>query len=139
MLSRCRGRTHAGVAPRAPLPLGACRETFTSTGAARARLYDAIIAACQRPASARASVGAPRVVSTLNFVAAGLGVSIVPASLERMRMDGIVYRRLRTGAPLTATLNLASRQGETSAAVERFLELAKQTAKKLKEDRGAAP
>jgi DNA-binding transcriptional LysR family regulator len=102
-------------------------------------LYDAIVAACQTAGfSPRIGQEAPRVVSTLNFVAAGLGVSIVPASLARMRMDGVVYRRIRTGAPPRAALNLASRQGDASAGVLRFLELAKQTARKLKGDRGAA-
>jgi DNA-binding transcriptional LysR family regulator len=103
-------------------------------------LYDAIIAACQAAGfSPRIGQEAPRVVSTLNFVAAGLGVSIVPASLARMRMDGVVYRRIRAGAKPLAALNLAARQGDRSAAVQRFLELAKQTAKKLKGDRGVAP
>ena len=103
-------------------------------------LYDAIIAACQAAGfSPRIGQEAPRVVSTLNFVAAGLGVSIVPASLARMRMDGVVYRSIRAGAKPLAALNLASRQGDTSAAVQRFLELAKQTAKQLKGDRSVVP
>ena len=102
-------------------------------------LYDAIIAACQAAGfSPRIGQEAPRVVSTSNFVAAGLGVSIVPASLARMRMDGIVYRRLRGRRAAVAALNLASRQGEASAAVARFVELAKQAAKKLKRGRGVA-
>ena len=103
-------------------------------------LYDAIIAACQAAGfSPRIGQEAPRVVSTLNFVAAGLGVSIVPASLARMRMDGVIYRRIRAGAKPWAALNLASRQGDASAALLRFLELAKHTARKLKGNRGVAP
>lgn len=101
-------------------------------------LYEAILSAC-RAAGFNARVGqeAPRVVSTLNFVAAGLGVSVVPASLARMRLDGVVFRRIRSAAPPIAALYLASRSGDSSAGLARFLELAKQTAKKLKEERVA--
>jgi DNA-binding transcriptional LysR family regulator len=124
--------------PRAPLPLKALAdETFVVyRRGSGPGLYDAITAACRAAGfSPRIGQEAPRVVSTLNFVAAGLGVSIVPASLARMRMDGVVYRGIRAGARPFAALNLASRQGDASAGLQRFVELAKQTAKKLRVDR----
>jgi hypothetical protein len=34
---------------------------------------------------------APRIGSTLSLVAAGLGVTFVPASLQRMNLEGVVY------------------------------------------------
>jgi len=93
-------------------------------------LYDAIIAACQAAGfGPRIGQEAPRIVSTLNLVAAGLGISLVPASLERMQMDGVVYRRLRGAAQPTAPLRLALRRGDPSATVRRFLTLVRQTAK----------
>ena len=93
-------------------------------------LYDAILAACHT-AGFSPSVGqeAPRIVSTLNLVAAGLGISLVPESLQRMHLDGVVFRPITGAARPTAPLILASRRGETSAAVRRFLELVKRTAK----------
>ncbi len=95
-------------------------------------LYDTIIAACRAAGfSPRVGQEAPRVVATLNFVAAGLGVSIVPESLAAMRLDGVAFRPIR-GAPAGAPLHLVTRRGDTSAAVARFVELAKQTAKQLK-------
>jgi len=92
--------------------------------------YDAIITAC-RDAGFNPSVvqEAPRILSTLNLVAAGLGVSIVPASLQRMQMDGVVYRRLKTARKLVAPLSLAIRRGEPSPAVRRFVDLVRKTAK----------
>lgn len=85
-------------------------------------LYDAIIAACQR-AGFSPSVGqeAPRLPSTLSLVAAGLGVSIVPASMRRMNLEGVAYLRI-TGAPdLVAPLVLAShRHRPASALLARF-------------------
>jgi DNA-binding transcriptional LysR family regulator len=93
-------------------------------------LYDAIISAC-REAGFSPTVGqeAPRILSTLNLVAAGLGISIVPASLTRMQMDGVVYRRLRSDRKLVAPLSLAVRRSESSASVRRFVDLARATAK----------
>ncbi|TWT05954.1 LysR family transcriptional regulator [Reyranella sp. CPCC 100927] len=92
-------------------------------------LYDAIIAACHASGfSPRVGQEAPRIVSTLNLVAAGLGVSIVPASLQRMQMDGVAYRRLKGSAP-SAPLRLALRRHDTAPPVRRFLDLVRQTAR----------
>jgi DNA-binding transcriptional LysR family regulator len=93
-------------------------------------LYDAILAACHA-AGFSPSVGqeAPRIVSTLNLVAAGLGISLVPESLQRMHLDGVVFRPISGAARPTAPLILASRRGEASAAVRQFLGLVKRTAK----------
>ena len=92
-------------------------------------LYDAILSACNAAGfSPRIGQEAPRIVSTLNLVAAGLGISLVPESLQRMRMDGVVFRRLAGAVQPKAPLYLASRRGETSAAVRKFLGLAKRTA-----------
>jgi DNA-binding transcriptional LysR family regulator len=92
-------------------------------------LYDAIFAACHAAGfSPLVGQEAPRIVSTLNLVAAGLGIAIVPASLQRMQMDGVVYHRL-TGTQPRAPLLLATRHGDTSAVVRRFLDLVKRTAR----------
>jgi DNA-binding transcriptional LysR family regulator len=91
-------------------------------------LYDAILSACHAAGfSPRVGQEAPRIVSTLNLVAAGLGISLVPESLQSMRMDGVVFRRIGGAARPTAPLYLASRRGETSAAARRFLELVKRS------------
>jgi DNA-binding transcriptional LysR family regulator len=95
-------------------------------------LYDTIIAACKSAGfSPRVGQEAPRIISTLNLVAAGIGVSIVPASLQRLQMDGIVYRKLEDTPQLTAPLILASRNGENAAAVQRFLDLVHTSAAQL--------
>ena len=87
-------------------------------------LYDSIITACRGAGfSPRVGQEAPRIISTLNLVAAGLGVSVVPESLRRLQMDGVVFRELATNAKLTAPLILACRRGENSAAVQRFIDL----------------
>ncbi len=93
-------------------------------------LYDAILAACHAAGfSPRIGQEAPRIVATLNLVAAGLGVSIVPASLQRMQLDGIVYRALTGLSRPTAPLLLATRRGDASAVLRRLVALIRQMAK----------
>jgi DNA-binding transcriptional LysR family regulator len=72
----------------------------------------------------------PDQISRLNLVAAELDVAIVAASLQRMNVDGVVYRRLK-GAQLKIPLSLVSRRGETSEVVRQFLKMAKRTAKRF--------
>lgn len=93
-------------------------------------LYDAIIAACQR-AGFSPTIGqeAPRMLATLSLVAAGLGVTLVPASMRRLRVHGVSYRPLDEAAGLVAPLNLAYRRGESSAAAQRFIALVRKTAR----------
>jgi hypothetical protein len=45
-----------------------------------------------------------------------------------MQMDGVVFRRVTGVAQPKAPLHLASRRGETSAAVRKFLESVKRPA-----------
>lgn len=85
-------------------------------------LYDAIIAACHGAGfSPNIEQEAPRLLSTLSLVAAGLGVSIVPASLMRMQVEGIVYRPLAAGTAPVAPLHFAYRDGVLSGPAQRLL------------------
>ena len=87
-------------------------------------LYDAILAACHDAGfSPRIGQEAPRIVSTLNLVAAGLGISLVPESLQLMRMHGVIFRPLAGAVQPKAPLYLAARRGESSAVVRKFLDL----------------
>lgn len=87
-------------------------------------LYDVIIAACTEAGfSPHVGQEAPRIVSTLNLVAAGLGITIVPASLSRLPLEGVVYRPLRGRPAIKVPLNLACREGERSAATLGFIDL----------------
>ena len=89
-------------------------------------LYDAIIAACQRAGfSPQIGQEAPRMLATLSLVAAGLGLTLVPDSMRRLRVDGLAYRRLDEHAGLVAPLNLACRRGESGPAARRFIALAR--------------
>jgi DNA-binding transcriptional LysR family regulator len=92
-------------------------------------LYDAIIASCQRAGySPHIGQEAPRMLATLSLVAAGLGVTLVPESMRRLRVHGVVYRSLDPAAGLVAPLNLAHRRTESSAAARRFIALVRRSA-----------
>jgi DNA-binding transcriptional LysR family regulator len=95
-------------------------------------LYDSIIAAC-RQAGFSPNVGqeAPRILSTLSLVAAGLGVTLVPESMSRLQTRGVVYRHLRDAPELVAPMHLALREGEAAGALKRFVDLVRQRAAKL--------
>ena len=84
-------------------------------------LYDAIMAACLA-AGFSPNVGqeAPRMTSTLSLVASGLGVSITPASMQRMNVEGVEFLRLRGTRGLVAPLLLATRRRDRSTLVEAF-------------------
>src|SRR5262249_48014405 len=101
---------------------------------------NAVIAACQKAGfSPRVGHVVPNNLSRLKFVAAGLGVAIIVASLQRMNIDGGVYRRLEGAKQLKIPINLASRRGGPATVVTRFLKLAKRKARNFRVDLGKAP
>ena len=94
-----------------------------------AGLYDVIIAACARAGfSPRVGQEAPRIVSTLNLVAAGLGVTLVPASLAGLPLEGVTYRPLKDRPTFRVPLDLVCRQAERSAATLDFIALVRKLA-----------
>jgi DNA-binding transcriptional LysR family regulator len=119
----------------ATIPLSAlANETFiayASQHGLRASTFEAIRAA---GINLRIGQEVPRLTSALSFVAAGLGIVFVPASMQRLRMDGVEYRRIEDAAQLTAPLILVSRRSDPSAVVQHFLRLAKKAAKDFTED-----
>jgi len=131
--------THALARGRDAVSLrGLYGERFILYGPPGTGMYDATIAACQA-AGFNPNVGnlgastqqAPRITSTLSLVAAGLGISCVPASLQRMNMEGVVYRRIKGSAQPKAVLNLASRRGDPSAVVRQFCALVRRAAREF--------
>jgi DNA-binding transcriptional LysR family regulator len=83
--------------------------------------------------SPRIGQEAPRVTSALSLVAVGLGVSLVPASLRHVNMNGVVYRPIAGSVRPKATVDLASRRGDPSPIVRRFVHLVRQAAKEVRD------
>jgi len=92
-------------------------------------IFDATLAACLRAGfTPRIGQEAPRITSALGLVAAGLGVCLVPASMLRVRMDGVAYRPLRAAEAPVVVLDLAVRRDATSPVLRNFLALARRAA-----------
>lgn len=88
-------------------------------------LYDEIISACQRAGfSPRVGQEASQITSIINLVAAGLGVSLVPESMQQVHSPGVVYRPLSGDAP-KARLSLAYRAEDNSTTARNMIELAR--------------
>ncbi len=87
-------------------------------------LYDKILYSCyQAGFSPRIVQEAPRPTATLNLVAAGIGITIVPASMHNFWEHGIVYREFDDSIKLNAPIYLITRENENSAKVSNFIEL----------------
>jgi len=88
----------------------------------RSVIHDAVQDAC-RAAGFRAHPTEVAETSTLiSFVAAGLGVALVPRSVQHLHITGATYRPL-TGAPPTVALAVATRRDESDPAVQRAVEV----------------
>jgi DNA-binding transcriptional LysR family regulator len=88
----------------------------------RSSMHEHVLAACAaagfRPASIM-EVG--ETVTLVVFVAAGLGVALVPEPVRSLALDGVSYVEL--AAPATVELGLATRAGDTSPAIRRVAEI----------------
>ena len=87
-------------------------------------LYDTILGACRKSGfEPHVDQLAPQISSIVNLVAAELGVSMVPASMSRINIAGVVFREIKGQTP-TARLALACRKGNTSNLVRNFMSVA---------------
>ncbi len=85
--------------------------------------YDELLAYCVKAGfTPRIVQEATQWQSVVTFVEAGMGVSIAPASVEKFRRTGVVYRVL---PGLTTSVSVCSRGAGTSAASDAFLRLAR--------------
>jgi DNA-binding transcriptional LysR family regulator len=81
-------------------------------------LYDTILTACREAGfSPVVAQEAPRLTATLSLVSAGFGISLVPASMQRLGGDDIVYRAVAGSSKLVAPLLLAMRQTHSAPAL----------------------
>lgn len=89
--------------------------------AVRPGLADEVVSACEAAGfTPRVGQYAPQLSSTINLVAASLGISIVPASMRSLHPGTVVYVPLQ-GEPLHALLGVAYRADERSAVVQHFI------------------
>ena len=91
-------------------------------------LYDKVIALCQRAGfSPRVIQEADEMQVMLGFVAAGLGMSLLSASVEHFQRPGVVYRRLKPSIP-KVDLAIAWRRDDPSAVLQAFIAIVRECA-----------
>ncbi len=90
----------------------------------RSVVHDAVLDACRAAGFTPEATEVAETSTLVSFVAAGLGVALVPESVQHLRITGAAYRPL-AGSPPAVELAVATRRGETSAAVEQVLVVAR--------------
>ncbi|HLO88175.1 MAG TPA: LysR family transcriptional regulator [Nostocaceae cyanobacterium] len=91
-------------------------------------LYDQIISLCQQAEfSPKVTQEAIQMQTIVSLVAAEIGVTIVPASLQNLQRTGVVYKAVEESAACTACSAIAIlwRKGNISPAIQKFLQIAK--------------
>jgi len=63
-------------------------------------------------------------MGALHIVASGLGIAIVPKSMQAIQPESVVYKTFHPNSVLTVPLSLAYRENSSKLAVQRFLTLA---------------
>ena len=93
-------------------------------------LYASLLALCEEHGfTPRIAAEVDRMMTSLNLVAAGVGVTVVPASMQGAHPDAIAYRPLAEGARLDAPLTLVWREADGgTGATAHFIALARRLA-----------
>jgi DNA-binding transcriptional LysR family regulator len=86
-------------------------------------MYADILSACREAGfSPNIAREVPRMLSGIKLVSTGLGVTLVPASMQRYNQVGVVYCRLKKPHALTAPLTLSFPSTLSNGAATRFVE-----------------
>jgi LysR family transcriptional regulator, benzoate and cis,cis-muconate-responsive activator of ben and cat genes len=89
----------------------------------RPNLMDMIFALClEEGFQPRISQEVIDSVTAVAMVAAGFGVSLVPAPVSQLSLPGVVFRRLQRSPPVMVNFNCIYRRDDTSPVLQAFLE-----------------
>ncbi|MBI2768818.1 MAG: LysR family transcriptional regulator [Burkholderiales bacterium] len=95
-------------------------------------LYANLLALCEQQGfRPRIAAEVERMMTNLNLVAAGVGISIVPASMQGLHAGAVVYRPLVESAKLDAPLTLVYRAEDSAGPVASFVALTRKVAARL--------
>jgi DNA-binding transcriptional LysR family regulator len=123
-------RTVSGAHPPISLRALARERLILVRRPAAPGMYGNVIAACHRAGFTPLVVAeVEQMLTAINLVAAGVGVSLVPASIREIRQQGIVYCPLSDAPSLVAPLTLVYRRGEAQPIVTDFIALSRKLAK----------
>jgi len=95
-------------------------------------LYANLLALCEaRGFSPRVVAEVPRMMSNLNLVAAGAGISVVPASMQGAHGHAVAYCPLADAQALDAPMTLVWRRADLAGPTATFVALARRMAQEL--------
>jgi DNA-binding transcriptional LysR family regulator len=94
-----------------------------------AGFYDHLVSLCRRAGfSPRVAQEAGQMQTILSLVAAGLGVALIPSTVQSLRREGVIYRPLRERAPETGIAMIWPR-ADASPMLENFALTVRQVAR----------
>ncbi|QNP49140.1 LysR family transcriptional regulator [Diaphorobacter aerolatus] len=94
-------------------------------------LYANLLALCaRRNVQVEIAAEVERMMTNVNLVAAGVGLSIVPASIKGSHHDAVVYRAFDPSVNLSAPLTLVYRANDCEGPLGSFIALAKKLARR---------
>ncbi|ALM84814.1 LysR family transcriptional regulator [Bordetella sp. N] len=92
-------------------------------------LYNAVVQACEAAGFTPAEgIEVPQLTSVVTFVAAGMGVSVIPATMSQLQAEGVRYLPLTGQVPI-ANLAIAYRPKAPSSALQFAIELTRESAR----------
>lgn len=93
-------------------------------------MYANLIKACQNAGfEPKIAFEVERMLTNVSLVAAGEGISVVPASMRDVHRESVVYCRMRDARPrLLAPITLVRRTFNPSAPLQNFIGLARELA-----------
>jgi DNA-binding transcriptional LysR family regulator len=93
-------------------------------------LHDLVLGFClQQGFTPSVTQEATQTHAVVGLVSAGIGVALVPASAEEIRLRGVEFRRLAERSPSVST-TLAWRRDDTSPVLEAFVKTARRVARR---------
>jgi DNA-binding transcriptional LysR family regulator len=90
-------------------------------------LYDQLISMCQRAGFSPRIVQEAQMQTIISLVAAGIGVALVPATLQNLSRAGVVYKSLAGVGP-KLELAVAWRRDDASPLLKAFLDVVREMA-----------
>ncbi len=98
-------------------------------------LYGNLLALCRKLGfEPRIAVEVEKMLTNLNWVAAGVGVSVVPASMQGVQAHSVCYRALAQGNRLDAPITLVYRRDDCVGPTKEFVRLARTIAAEMKSE-----
>jgi DNA-binding transcriptional LysR family regulator len=89
-------------------------------------MYSKLIEACENAGfTPRIAFEVERMLTNISLVAAGAGVSVVPASMRGFHREAVVYCQILTQPRLVAPITLVCRQDDQGPVLANFIALAK--------------